>query len=1212
MNGGLLERFKLVRELGQGAYGTVFEAEDEDRGERIALKRLHRTTPSALAAFKREFRTLSKLTHPNLPHLHELFASGDACYFSMEFVSGGDLRSWIRGSETDLHVQSAPRSVTLTDADAASVGTGAASKSQPLDAASIPRLRLALAQLLDVLAFVHRADLIHCDVKPSNVRVTEDGRVKLLDFGLARTLGEATGSFAGTLAYAAPEQFKGIVTPASDLYALGALAWELLVGHSPFGTGTDAAENKQRRPAPSLRERLPEEHADLASFVDMLLSPDPDVRLRAVAEKARSSEGSASRASIFVGREDVLARVERKAREVADGTSRVLILEGPSGIGKTAVLRAIERRIAIRVPSLKVLSARAGEGEHIPFKMLDGIADGLADLPHIAAKEAFAVLGRAFPVLNVGAPRETEGSYARDDLAGALRGALSAVGPCAVLLDDVQWADGDSERLLRAALAPPEAPPVLLVLAQRPSSTMEHAKLLQEVEKITLGPLAREDVVAFVSSASGGARAVPGAEMDRIAQESQGHPLFVEELLDASGGVSPRSLDEALETRLRSLSDEGRAILEVASLSSEPLETRAVATVANKALGPATRVLDALQRGRFMMRVQGRGGVRYAPYHDRISELVRRSMPEERVVSVHHAYVTKLGDGELSADAMCRHLEGAGMRDEAARYARLAADRARSAMAFDSEAAFCLREISLSTGTKEARRALHLRYADALRRAGRSVDAADELLRLARDASEDEAQHLRARAARLLLAAGELGRGRDLLASLLSRFGDAIPRSDAHLFAALVYERALLAVTLHLHRRGLLPVDRTGHDDARLLSLRALAEGLGMIDSRRVAVFHTRALRLGLRSPDPILRGELLAIEAIFLGSADRRGRERAQELFELAEAGFDGEPAPRVVAFVAAAKAVFERYQRPSTKNLERLKACEAVFEALGEGDAWVLWSLRIVRARGGRLLGNLNEMRSLYYPLIAKAEAQQDVFGTVTLRRGHTLLHLASDRPEEARRTLAKTHWPSDPTTYHSQDWLLLEARLETDLYEGRVPTLTTLEWRRLRKSILHHSDTQRVLHRYMLGRLLLLSLSSGRSGPIARLRQLREVRQLELQLVREREAHALAMARVLRATLAYLDGRLERARGELRALIRIARTHELLSLGANASLILSHLLEGAESEREFVSAAAFYKEHGVRNPRAWARIDFPAMDRVFDAQLPGSSKEKSPRSP
>ena len=1116
--------------LGRGGYGTVFEAFDRERGERVAVKQLHRTSPRALASFKREFRTLSGIVHPGLPRLHDLFVRGDDWFFSMELVDGDDLSTWGRSDRV--------ASATDVASDERSVVTA-----RPITDLAIARARRVLQPLLVVLDAVHASGFVHCDVKPSNVRLRGDGRPVLLDFGLARALSEDADHFAGTLAYAAPEQLLGVVSPACDLYALGALVFELLTGGPPFGTGREAAENKQRRDAPSLEGRLPRAEASLAALVGALLSRSPEERVAAARPLVRTSPRRL--ATPFVGRVEALKTIERA---LEGGGNPVIVIEGDSGIGKSTLLAEVRERATRR--GFVVLSGRASEREHVPFNVLDGVADGLAALREVAPH--MTALGRTFPILRSSAPAvEAESA---DALADAFRATLHALGPTVLLLDDVQWADADCERLLAAVLAPPAPPPAAVIFARRPGGGLDHSRLLQAAVWIELGPLSVDETREFIV-----ARGRSDREAATLAQESNGHPLFVEELLHARRPT----INEAIRARFAALDPDALDVLRTLALATEPIGAPTVANVVERPHLTVTTVLDALIAARLVRRADQGERPRFTVFHDRIGELLRADTSDAVAAPFHAA----LARTTTSAAALCHHLEALGQREEAARAARVAADRAQAAMAFETEAWFCAREIALSA---EPHDALRLRRAHALRRAGLSIEAAHELVRVA--ATSPEGARLRADAARLYLAAGEIERGSSLLES------HALPRTPLGAKLVLARERIALRVERRLGLRGEI-------DHAELSGLQALAEGLGMTDNLRGAIFHTRAVRLGLRSSDALLRGELLAIEAIFEGASGRKGRRLARRLLAEAVAPFGDSVPARLSALVDSANAVNERCQRPSHANLVRFQKCEAFFEANGDGDMWILWSLRISRARGARILGDLNAMRALFYPLLAKADAQADLYARVTLRRGHIGLHLAADRPDLARETLATTRWPGQPGAYHIQDWLDLEGRLETDLYERRRIDLSPLEWRRLRRSSLHHSDLHRVLHRAMLGRVLLVS---DRSLP----RVVFEVRRVVSALAREREGYALAWARAIRAGLAMKLGDRAGALRELRAVRRLAIRYELMSLGASTQLVLSHLTTGEERANAERAAKAFHHEHGVRNPYAWVGIAYPTF--------------------
>jgi serine/threonine-protein kinase len=214
--GSTVGPFRLVRRLGEGGMGEVWLADRVEDGPRrqVALKLPHAFLLNAAARmrFQRERDVVAGLTHPNIAQLYEAgLSAGNVPYLALEYVDGTPISTWCK------------------------------ERSLPLDQ------RLALAQkVLEALGYAHSRLIVHRDIKPSNVLVTSDGQVKLLDFGIAKLLGEA--SEAGDLTqpaarlatpdYAAPEQLQGdTVTVATDLFALGAVMFELLTGVRPYSTG---------------------------------------------------------------------------------------------------------------------------------------------------------------------------------------------------------------------------------------------------------------------------------------------------------------------------------------------------------------------------------------------------------------------------------------------------------------------------------------------------------------------------------------------------------------------------------------------------------------------------------------------------------------------------------------------------------------------------------------------------------------------------------------------------------------------------------------------------------------------------------------------------------------------------------------------------------------------------------------------------------------
>jgi serine/threonine protein kinase len=287
------ERYELRERIGEGGFGAVYEAFDHTRGERVALKILHRAAGDALLRFKREFRQLARLSDPSFVRLHDLHGEGERWYFTMERIDGVPFDAWARDPD---------------------------------------RLRGAFADLTRALTRLHEHGYVHRDIKPSNVLVEPGGRVVLLDFGLVHALAEASSTaIAGTPSYVAPEVASGgTPSPASDWYACGVMLYEALTGEPPFGGPAEAIVSaKQRSRPPAVRDRAPRAAPDLAALCDALLDPNPDARPVPSGIAVRSE----TRVTL-IGRQRELAELERA---LADRSSVVRVV-GPSGVGKSTLV----------------------------------------------------------------------------------------------------------------------------------------------------------------------------------------------------------------------------------------------------------------------------------------------------------------------------------------------------------------------------------------------------------------------------------------------------------------------------------------------------------------------------------------------------------------------------------------------------------------------------------------------------------------------------------------------------------------------------------------------------------------------------------------------------------------------------------------------------------------------------------------------------------
>jgi eukaryotic-like serine/threonine-protein kinase len=257
-------RYELEELVGSGGMSDVFRARDNQLDRRVAIKILHGRyagDPEYLERFRSEARAVARLSHPNIVMVIDRGEDAGRQYIVFEHVDGENLKELVQRTGR-LPVRRA--------------------------------VELALA-VADGLAFAHQEGLVHRDVKPQNVLLSREGEVKVTDFGIARSLEvergvTQTGTVLGTGEYLAPEQASGKpVSPATDVYSLGVVLWEMLAGEVPFDgqNFVAVALRHVNEPLPSLRELRPDVSSRLAAAVERALAKDPAHRFPSMAALAK-------------------------------------------------------------------------------------------------------------------------------------------------------------------------------------------------------------------------------------------------------------------------------------------------------------------------------------------------------------------------------------------------------------------------------------------------------------------------------------------------------------------------------------------------------------------------------------------------------------------------------------------------------------------------------------------------------------------------------------------------------------------------------------------------------------------------------------------------------------------------------------------------------------------------------------------------------------
>jgi serine/threonine-protein kinase len=297
-------RDSIQRKLGAGGVAGVYLAEDQELGRRVAIKILngrHANDDQFIERFRREAKNAAALNHPNIVSIYDRGNAEDTYYIAMEFLDGRTLKELV-------------------------VSRGAA----PINVA-IEYAR----QILSALRFAHRHGIVHRDIKPHNVLVDAEGRVKVTDFGIARagtSQMTETGSIVGTAQYLSPEQARGgEVDPRSDLYSLGVVLYELLTGKTPFDGETPveiAMKHLSNAPKPPSKLR-PDVTPELDKVVLRALAKNPDDRYQSADEMEADLERVARGAPVSAATAATQV-LPAAAAVAADPTSATMIAPPPS------------------------------------------------------------------------------------------------------------------------------------------------------------------------------------------------------------------------------------------------------------------------------------------------------------------------------------------------------------------------------------------------------------------------------------------------------------------------------------------------------------------------------------------------------------------------------------------------------------------------------------------------------------------------------------------------------------------------------------------------------------------------------------------------------------------------------------------------------------------------------------------------------------------
>jgi eukaryotic-like serine/threonine-protein kinase len=1249
------DRFKIIKQLGVGGVGVVYSAKDKVLGTTVALKTLKNADSESLFLLKKEFRALQDLQHPNLISFGELFENNGEWFFSMEYIDGDNFISHIRKNSIPgkISESSEPDTSPITNINSKEIPSHFP---QSPSARSIPAfdesyLKKCLIQLSKGLIELHDTNRIHRDIKPGNIMVDNNGRVVLMDFGLVTESEENLNNYnsffpVGTSDYMSPEQAAShALTPASDWYSVGVLLFRILTNRLPFeGPFVTVILEKQCAEAPSPDNYVKNLPPVLMDLCKDLLQFDPQKRPTG-AEVIHRLQGetntpkeikckSLTHTHIFIGRNPETEFLQEKYSRFLKGDPTSILIYGTSGLGKSEIIRNFIRDRVLRNDKTVVLSGRCYERESLSFKAFDPIIDSLSQkLKQLSKEDSSYILPenpgpllRVFPVLSrVEAIKNHKQSATiiedpQDIRAKAfqlLHGLFCRFAekfPIILFIDDFQWADEDSNRLLQVLLNPSEAPKIFFIMSQRTSvdESTEHIEVRRTLEVIPsvvntleIKPLTHSESIEFATRLLEfdiSPETIQQRGLDKIAKESGGHPLFIHELVrfvytreNSQTGRKSLRLEEALWERISLLPLIQRHIVESVCVSGSPLSLTVLAKVLDTIPGKCLQYINQLRISN-LIRISGTEvDRRMEPFHDKIRDAVLHRLANEDKRFWHHNLVTVLKTNEnVTPEILAFHYEGEGEKTLARIHYTKAAHIANESLAFQRASSLFKKAIELwdndEIENQTPLRELWLELAQCLTNAGRGQEAALTFLKALPGSLAAEALTIQRQAGELLLRSGHVDEGLEVIEAVLNAHNIKFPKRGWHSLVSLLWHRILLRF------RGL----KFTHKDesqiskellARVDILRSVTDGMAMADHIKGADLGTRLLHMALNVGEPSRILEALCREASFISASGKANSSYHAKIISLIKFLLIKLNKPLNHGFVEIANS-FREYMGGNWNQAynNALKSINIFKE--GPPSHWEIEGMKLVARWSLFYLGDLNEMGKMSKFLENDAMNRDDLLAASGNFLGLcNVVFLNIHGPDKARRDAENfiSQWSTEG--YHLQHYWHLLSDMHIDLYCGdneRAYNRISTEWQQLKKSnlLLLPAVRNEALYLRANSSLKMARISNGKD----RSRFIKNAAWAGKRLRKSKLPWTRTLAIIIQAEILLLKGKEEAAVLMFHKAIEELEYQEMMLYASATKYKLGNFIGGENGEILKIESQQFFHKQNVKNHENMTRMLTP----------------------